>query len=313
MQHEICKIMKIQGFPTVIMGTAAQFLTAHKDGPDKSGVHIPVHENAKPTKDIVHDILDYFAIEAIPVPDFPPAQAHAPPNTATPQAKPAQRNKTADAGAQRRSDSSSNATQGADGTSGNAGKANSALPTRPVLADARDIVSATLQTYHEMLEADADLPNQRVPFVAFWSLCASSHPVPACRRGARTLLDALPRWWPPAARGGGSVTGSVTWSPPPEMLSHEICGEDERNVLKKAQPYYACVGSVQGSRGYTCGLWMLLHSLSTGCVRLPLRNATVPCTCYDAFIESFNAAVPALLPLPVHKTGNQNSSGWISN
>lgn len=110
-----------------------------------------------------------------------------------------------------------------------------------------------------MCEADSDLWGQRDAFVAFWNLVRTSHPAQQCRWGAAGLIRKLKGWWPPEAGAG--------WVPPPEMEALDICGGPSAGSMGRLPPgqYFSCRGSTPATRGYTCGLWMLLHSLAAGC------------------------------------------------
>ena len=341
-QMALCKDMEIAGYPTVMMGYSEQFISAHESGPRDSGLHMAPAENRKSAKAIIQDVIDYFGIPPVAIPDFespspspPDAELHAagnlthsqmgsdthiaaqaplqatadalpqidaaqqsppavvaegapaqaqvqqgsqnvaaatspspPPQDAplspqvnspdtSPPPEPALPERRADASLERQNakrwDASAllNAKQ-------NPAQQQPQPTVRPTAADPRDITSATVQTYREMLEADAQLPAQRAPFVRFWTLAAQAHPVPACRAGAATLVAGLSAWWPPRA--------GEHWQPPEAMLSHAVCGSVAGGEGGGAEPaYHSCRGSRADSRGYTCGLWMLLHSLSVGC------------------------------------------------
>jgi len=98
------------------------------------------------------------------------------------------------------------------------------------------------------LEA-VDLHRHRESFLDLWTLVAEAHPSGACRAGASELLLNLDIWWPP---GAGAL-----WSPSQDMRDLRVCGDAPRG-------YVQCRGSRPDSRGFTCGLWMLLHALSAG-------------------------------------------------
>lgn len=123
-----------------------------------------------------------------------------------------------------------------------------------------------------MCEADADLWAQREAFIAFWSLVRTGHPAQRCRWGAAGLFRKLKAWWPEGA--------GPEWTPPREMLALDICGPDGGTPAAASgaglppRQYYSCRGSTPATRGYTCGLWMLLHSLAAGCALAPVRIVT---------------------------------------
>ena len=75
--------------------------------------------------------------------------------------------------------------------------------------------------------------------------------------------------------GAGQEQGLGKWEAPAEMREFAICMGRQQASSSGGQVYYACRGSVPDTRGYTCGLWMLLHSLSVGCATARHRTAAV--------------------------------------
>ena len=268
----VCRQLKIDLYPTVIFGRASQFLAAmaansSSAGDNATGLHTAAAENRKKAKEIVQDILDYFELPHVDIPEFPTAEhpqppAHAHANVTAPTLPVLSGNGSAGAGG------GAPQLQGGDGQRGNAvaGALNAAAQIAAPLvatggqqaarADPRDMAAATLQTFHEMVETDGKLASQREAFLAFWTLASGTHPVPACRAGATALLAALPDWWP---KGAGEA-----WRPPEAMQEHQICGPEVHNEHGVEQPFFTCTGSQEGTRGYTCGMWMLLHSMAVG-------------------------------------------------
>jgi thiol oxidase len=111
--------------------------------------------------------------------------------------------------------------------------------------DLGDAELATLLSF-EYAVSGALLTAQRRDDFALWlRLLAAAHPVGACAAGAAALAEALPEAWPPG-------------SDAPEALKRfRPCGVD-----RPRPAWGACAGSSQGSRGYSCGLWTLLHALA---------------------------------------------------
>lgn len=263
--------MQIRLYPTVIFGRASQFLAAtsmantsssgsgsNATGGAATGLHTAEAENRKKAAEIVQDILDHFELPRVPVPDFPPAADPQPPahtgaNVTAPQLPVAK---------------GSNSSIGSGGSStthdANPLAISSGAQAR---ADARDMAAATLQTFDEMVETDGALAQQREAFLAFWSLAAAAHPVPACRAGAAALLSSLPEWWPKGAGEG--------WRPPAALQAHAICGQEIAREHGAEQRYYSCQGSRDDTRGYTCGMWMLLHAMSVGYALMMPKRLTL--------------------------------------
>jgi thiol oxidase len=222
-QGSVCKLMAVNGYPSIFFGTSSQFLSAYNSGVERSGVYRMEHENAHGLDGIIADILKYFNLTD-----------------------------TSSDGHLLQLDTVRANDDGAQDPPGFNG------PGELATADARDIVAATVQTYREIMSADGDLERQRSSFVSFWSLVRDAHPAQECRVGASRLLDSLPIWWPEDVPTG--------WSPPDGMMQLEICEGQEEDQDDGGQPYYSCKGSQPSTRGYTCGLWMLFHSLAIGYV-----------------------------------------------
>lgn len=69
--------------------------------------------------------------------------------------------------------------------------------------------------------------------------------MPACRAGAQAIVDALPSSWPSGGDAGQA------------LLHAQPCGAG-----RPRPAWGACEGSSPELRGYTCGLWTLLHALA---------------------------------------------------
>jgi len=116
-----------------------------------------------------------------------------------------------------------------------------------------DVTIATIEMF-EYLKSQTVLSTRaaREALVAWLRLLQASHLVPVCADGAGEALRVLERAWPVDA---DAIVDMDAWR------AVRVCGENE--VLR---PYVSCLGSTPETRGYTCGLWMLLHSTS---VRMP--------------------------------------------
>lgn len=295
-QYELCRQFDVKSYPTVTMGTAAQYTTIHQFGIDGVDLHVANHENAKPAASIISDIFDFFSIAPVPIPPElsalpgrpPPRHAQPPPATAGNSSAPGravaptaaggaatlpagsvpasgvpavqeQRDSKADDGVARAQQDAKTETA-AVARGAQRARADTFGTPPATAADVRDVVSATVQTYHEILEADAELHTQRADFLRFWGLVAAAHPASECRAGAAALLENVPIWWPQGA--------AELWKPPKDMLEHDVCGSATEAVgVRAVQPYRACAGSGPEFRGYTCGMWMLFHATAAGCAR----------------------------------------------
>lgn len=127
----------------------------------------------------------------------------------------------------------------------------------PEHADKVDIVGATVLSF-EYLGSSALLKGSdaRKALSKWLHLLASSHPVKECAMGADAALVSLNKVWDKSSQEIQDL----------DMFKRlKICGGLTR------EPWNQCAGSTSESRGYTCGLWMLFHSLS---VRMPERDGS---------------------------------------
>jgi thiol oxidase len=133
-------------------------------------------------------------------------------------------------------------------------------------SDVGDILKATSLSFQYALQAEATHaePGARDAFAAWAGLVAVAHPLRACRDGAASLVASLPRTWPaPAASALGPPP-----SPDPSLAAVPICGA----ATPIPPAWDGCAPSrdpaggsrATGRRGYTCGLWQVLHALAAG-------------------------------------------------
>lgn len=115
-----------------------------------------------------------------------------------------------------------------------------------------DIIGATIESF-EYLKSRPLLKGQpaRRALVSWLRLIAVSHMTNECRIGAQNALTTLDLAWPESTNEIQDMDS---------FQNVRICGKT------KQSGWISCQGSSKDSRGYTCGLWMLLHSLS---VRMP--------------------------------------------
>lgn len=136
-----------------------------------------------------------------------------------------------------------------------------------------DILGATIESF-EYLKSRTLLKGKtaRKALVDWISLLESSHINTKCRIGAKSALETLESAWP------SSVNEIQDFD---SFQNVQICG------ASKHDDWVSCQGSYEGSRGYTCGLWMLFHSLS---VRMPESSETAGqdwLTVIKEFVHSF--------------------------
>ena len=151
-------------------------------------------------------------------------------------------------------------------------------------ADLLDVAVATARAYHEMTSPALLRPETRPAFLGFMDLLASAHPLRVCADGARAIVDAFDELWPAEdgdmagvrarlaeARVCGDGLDALFAKTAPTVSTGETgkagtnagSGSQSRDdALVRAHPWRSCAGSVEGTRGYTCGLWTLLHTLA---------------------------------------------------
>lgn len=153
----------------------------------------------------------------------------------------------------------------ASSASGNSGTADKASAT--------DIESATRLAWKYMMDSGDLLKglDARQALMDFVELMSASHPITSCKEGSRSMLQQAPKLWPAEELSG----------PLPELQQLPICGPGEAK-----EEWDGCKGSKPGRRGYTCGLWLLLHSLAAE--SLPEETGgTFWMTAVKGFIQHF--------------------------
>jgi len=115
-----------------------------------------------------------------------------------------------------------------------------------------DIMGATIESF-EYLKSRPLLKGKtaRKALIGWLNLLRASHISPKCRNGAQNALKTLELSWPSSANQIQDMDS---------FKNVQICGKVDYDG------WLNCQGSSRNSRGYTCGLWMLFHSLS---VRMP--------------------------------------------
>lgn len=122
--------------------------------------------------------------------------------------------------------------------------------------DLNDIEGAVVKSW-EYLTAPSSLRgiDTRKALEDWIDLLADSHPVKRCRQGAENAAEVLISAWP---------VGNELAAFPAALHDVKICGDTTFN------DWTGCKGSLPSSRGYTCALWQLFHTLGA---RLPDSDA----------------------------------------
>ncbi|CAN6451971.1 unnamed protein product [Victoria cruziana] len=125
-----------------------------------------------------------------------------------------------------------------------------------ILQAAYDIEEATAKAFeiiieHKMIKADT-----RAPLIQFLQLLAAHHPSKRCRRGSSEILVDFDNSWP-SNLWSIHTEKEVVPSGNMSFTNIGICGEEVPHGY-----WIFCRGSRNDTRGFSCGLWLLLHSLS---------------------------------------------------
>mmetsp|Transcript_25568 Transcript_25568/g.65847 ORF Transcript_25568/g.65847 Transcript_25568/m.65847 type:complete len:559 (-) Transcript_25568:302-1978(-) len=113
------------------------------------------------------------------------------------------------------------------------------------VVDEQDVQSATLLGFSYIIGSPQllGLPGARAALQGWVHLLAAAHPVRMCRAGSVELAKRFDRVWP------------VGGSPLPALSTFHVCG-----TRASVAPWRGCRGSQPSTRGFTCGVWSLLHS-----------------------------------------------------
>lgn len=129
-------------------------------------------------------------------------------------------------------------------------------------ANVADLERATVEMYAQMTSEAVFVSSldARRAFVAFLSLASETHPLETCYRSLTNLLHRMDDLWPLHGKNAtGQIRASLT-------LGVRVCGKPRGEDVTVVPRWVDCAASVEGLRGYTCGVWMLLHAMS---VRVP--------------------------------------------
>jgi thiol oxidase len=133
------------------------------------------------------------------------------------------------------------------------------LLPKGVLWTRTDVESASIYLYQSITSQTSISGSEKrealQKLIRLWSI---AHPSSGCKDGSLVLLQAFDtQAWPENEQ-----------RPKESFLTdHKICGSialDQYLKTPKEDRYLACRGSKEGTRGFTCGLWLLFHTLAVG-------------------------------------------------
>nr|XP_043640189.1 sulfhydryl oxidase 2 isoform X2 [Erigeron canadensis] len=141
-----------------------------------------------------------------------------------------------------------------------------------------DVEEATSIAFDIILAHKLIKPDTRATLIKFMQLMVAHHPSRRCRKGSADILvnfdDLYPsNKWPTNKQesGNGSRHGGVA--------KFDICGKEVPRGY-----WMFCRGSKNDTRGFSCGLWVMLHSLS---VRVEDGESQMAFTSTCDFIHQF--------------------------
>nr|GEU35510.1 sulfhydryl oxidase 2-like isoform X2 [Tanacetum cinerariifolium] len=141
-----------------------------------------------------------------------------------------------------------------------------------------DVEEATSMAFDIIIEHKMIKPDTRATLIKFMQLMVSHHPSLRCRRGSADILvnfdDLYPsNKWLANKHEHENGTGHGA------LGKFEICGKEVPRGY-----WMFCRGSKNDTRGFSCGLWVLLHSLS---VRVEDGESQLAFTTTCDFIHQF--------------------------
>ncbi|CAA0817191.1 Sulfhydryl oxidase 1 [Striga hermonthica] len=132
-----------------------------------------------------------------------------------------------------------------------------------------DIEEATSTAFDIIINHKMIKPETRASFVKFFQLLVVHHPSKRCRKGTAEILVDFDEF---SAKEIGSGQKEA-------LKNYQICGKEVPRGY-----WMFCRGSKNETRGFSCGLWVLLHSLS---VRVDDGESQVAFTTICDFIHNF--------------------------
>ncbi|XP_047333151.1 sulfhydryl oxidase 2-like isoform X2 [Impatiens glandulifera] len=140
-----------------------------------------------------------------------------------------------------------------------------------------DVEEATNTAFDIIMEHNMIKSETRASLVKFLQVLVAHHPSRRCRKGSAEILvnfdDILPSDILSAKLESGTNFGKYAFK------SFNICGKEVPRGY-----WMFCRGSKNDTRGFSCGLWVLLHSLS---VRVDDEESHLTFTAICDFIHNF--------------------------
>ncbi|XP_057835846.2 sulfhydryl oxidase 1 isoform X1 [Cryptomeria japonica] len=141
-----------------------------------------------------------------------------------------------------------------------------------------DIEEATANIFEIFVDNKAINSDARVSFIRFLQLVAVHHPSKRCRRGSMEILVNFDELWPSHPWSSDSKQG-VQLREKDAFRNLHVCGKEIPRGY-----WIFCRGSKNETRGLSCGLWLLFHSLS---VRIEDGESMTTFTAICDFVHNF--------------------------
>ncbi|XP_072148784.1 sulfhydryl oxidase 1 isoform X1 [Setaria viridis] len=116
-----------------------------------------------------------------------------------------------------------------------------------------DVEEATAHAWQIILELKMIKPETRDSLIRFLQILVSHHPSKRCRRGSANVLINFDDHWHTNQSLSSQESSTLLTS----VTGDNICGEGVPRGY-----WMFCRGSKKETRGFSCGLWVLLHSLT---------------------------------------------------
>lgn len=141
-----------------------------------------------------------------------------------------------------------------------------------------DIEEATSTAFDIILEHKMIKSETRASLIKFLQLMVAHHPSRRCRKGSAGILVNFDDLWP-SDMWSADKQESVNGRGKGATRNFQICGKEVPRGY-----WMFCRGSKNDTRGFSCGLWVLLHSLS---VRIEDGESHMAFTATCDFIHNF--------------------------
>ncbi|VAH10930.1 sulfhydryl oxidase 1-like isoform X1 [Triticum dicoccoides] len=132
---------------------------------------------------------------------------------------------------------------------------NNASDPKQVVQAIYDVEEATAHALQIILDNKMIKPDTRDSLIRFLQILVAHHPSKRCRRGSADLLINFDDHWPSNLSLSSQDSSKLLESVAAD--NHKICGKEVPRGY-----WIFCRGSKSETRGFSCGLWVLLHSLT---------------------------------------------------